>query len=155
MTVLHIEWLLYYSRCLFSVLEMDSRYKWWVTSPNTHCSLLLINHFYAYNVLTRITWKLQVVCKCSAYRTTGILSETFFVCFNIALQIRLESYGPRHVSVVLWYHIVCVYILLAHVKRYCSNGIGRVWNGILYLGYGSSFKINTVKKWKTLIDENL
>ena len=33
-------------------------------------------------------------------------------------------------------------------------GIGLVQNGVLYLRYGSSFRINTVKRCKTLIDEN-
>ena len=48
----------------------------------------------------RTTWKLQVVLECSPYLTTAILSETFFVCFRVALEIQLESYGPRHASVV-------------------------------------------------------
>ena len=71
--------------------------------------------FYVYSVLRRITWKLQVVHECSAYRTTAILSETFFVCFRLALGIRLKSYGPRHASVVFWYHIVCIYILQSRI----------------------------------------
>ena len=65
--------------------------------------------FYAYSVLKRITWKLKVVRERSSYRTTAILSETIFVCFRVALGIRLESFGPRHASVVFWYHILCVY----------------------------------------------
>ena len=72
-------------------------------------------HFYAYSVLGHITWKLQVVHECSAYQTTVILSEIFFLWFRVALEIRLESYGPRHTSIVLWYHIACVYILQAHI----------------------------------------
>ena len=101
--------------CIFSVLELDSRYKWRVMPPNTHRNLFPIGHFYAYSVLRCTTWKLQVVCKCSVYWTTAILSETFFVCIIITLEIRLESYGPRHASVVLRYHIVCVYILQARI----------------------------------------
>ena len=69
---------------------------------------LFDNPFYAYSVLRCITWKVQVVHECSAYRTTAILSE-IFVWFRVAIQIRLESYSPRHTSVVLWYHIVCIY----------------------------------------------
>ena len=30
MDILHIEWLLYYRRCLLSVLELDAKYDWWV-----------------------------------------------------------------------------------------------------------------------------
>ena len=29
--------------------------------------------------------------------------------FRVALEIQLESYGPRHASVVLWYDILCAY----------------------------------------------
>ena len=49
--ILHIEWLLYYRKCLFSVLELDARYEWRVTPPNTHRSLFLISHFCVYSVL--------------------------------------------------------------------------------------------------------
>ena len=52
--VLHVESLLYYHRCLFSVLELDSKYKGRVTLPNTHRSLFPISHFYANSVLRRI-----------------------------------------------------------------------------------------------------
>ena len=51
--------------------------------------------------------KLQILCGCSSYRTTAILSETFFVWFRVALEIQLESYGLRHSSVIIWY-VVCV-----------------------------------------------
>ena len=54
-----------------------------------------------------ITWKLQLICERSTYRTTAMLSGTFFVCFRVAWEIQLKSYGPRHASVVLWYSIVC------------------------------------------------
>ena len=42
----------------------------------------------------------EKVRECSAFRTTGMLSETFFVWFRVPLDIRLESYGPRRASVV-------------------------------------------------------
>ena len=70
--VLHIKkWLFYYQRCLFSVLELDARYESWVIPSNMHCSLFLISHFCIYSVLRDITWKLQVICGCSAYWTTA------------------------------------------------------------------------------------
>ena len=78
-------------------------------SPKTHRSLFPMSHFCVYSVLRHITWKLQVICGRSAYRTTAILSETFFVWFRVALEIWLESYGLRHASAVLWYSIVCIY----------------------------------------------
>ena len=50
------------------------------------------------------------MCGRSAYRTTALLSETFFAVFRVALEIRLsESFAPRYALVVLWYYIVCVY----------------------------------------------
>ena len=101
--VLHIQLMLYYRRCIFSVLELDSRYNWRVTLQNTHCNLFPIGHFYEYSVHRPTTWKLRVVLECSAYRTTAIVSETFLVCFRVSLEIRMESYGLRQASVVFWY----------------------------------------------------
>ena len=49
--VLNIEWLLYTQRCLFSVLELDARYEWRGTTPNTHRSLFPISHFCVHSVL--------------------------------------------------------------------------------------------------------
>ena len=56
------------------VLELDSRYKWRVTPPNTHHNRFLMR-------------KLQVVLECSAYQTTDMLSETFFAWFRVTLEI--------------------------------------------------------------------
>ena len=91
--ILHIEWLLYYRRCLFSVLDLRARYNWWVTTPNTHHSFFLIWHLC---ILPRITWKLQVVYRHSTYWTTSLLLKTFLEQFRVAWEIQLESYGPRH-----------------------------------------------------------
>ena len=65
MDVLHIEWLLYYWKCLFSVLELDARYNWQVMAPNMHHNPFAISHLY---VITHITWKLQVTHDCSTIR---------------------------------------------------------------------------------------
>ena len=65
-----------------------------------------------------ITWKLQVIYGRSAYRMTAILSETFFVWFRVALEIRLKSYGPRHTLVLLWYDIVCMYTASLYIHYY-------------------------------------
>ena len=69
------------------------------------------------------TWKVQDIYGCSADRTTAILSETFFVWFRCAREIWLESYGPRHKSVVLWHNIVCVYCkpVIAHIAIWCET----------------------------------
>ena len=61
-----------------------------------------------YSVFRHKTQKLKVICGRSAYWTTAMLSETFFVWFRVAREIRLGNYSPRHASVVLWYSIVCV-----------------------------------------------
>ena len=112
MDILHIKWLLYYWRCLFSVLEVDVRYKWWVVAPNMHSSFLSKGHNLC--ILTGITWKLQVIYEHSAYWTTAILSETFFVWFSVSWEIRLESYSNRHTLFVLWYNTVCLYCKPVH-----------------------------------------
>ena len=57
--------------------------------------------------------KLQVVR--SAYRTVALLSKTFLVWFRVSWEIQLESYGPRHASVILWYFIACKYCKHVHV----------------------------------------
>ena len=68
-----------------------------------------ISNFCVYSVLRHITWKLQVICGSLAYWTTAMLSETLFVWLRVALEIQLESYGPRHTSVILWYMTLYAY----------------------------------------------
>ena len=91
-------------------------------APNMHCSVFSIRHLC---ILTHIVWKLLVVHKCSAYRMTALLSETFLEWFRVACVIRLESYSPRHTSVVLWYNNVCVYRkpvdMYIHVREFCCH----------------------------------
>ena len=93
-------------RDVYFLLELDARYEWRVMAPNIHHSFFPISHL---RVLTHITWKLQVLYGCSAYQITALLRKTFLVWFRVAREIQLESYGPRHTSVVLWCKIVCVY----------------------------------------------
>ena len=104
-------WLLCYWRCLFPVLELDVRYDWWAITPNMHHSPFSISNLY---ILTRITWKLQVIYEHSAYWTTPLLLKTFLVCIRVAWRIQLESYSTRHASVVLWYNILWVYCKPVH-----------------------------------------
>ena len=68
--------------------------------PSRRCAVrkrFPINHLC---ILTRITWKLQVVHGHSAYRTTALLLGTFLVWLRVAWEIWLESYNPRHASVI-------------------------------------------------------
>ena len=72
MEVLHVQWLHYYWRCLFSVLNQDMRYHWRVLTPWTRCSLFRISHL---SVLTHITWKLAGCIWTSANQMTAISWE--------------------------------------------------------------------------------
>ena len=105
--------LLYYLWCAISVLKLDAKYNSQVMAPNTHCSLFPISHLC---VLTRPSRKLKVIYERSAYWMTAIQLETFLEWFRVASDIWLESYGPRHALVVLWYNIVCVYCKLMHTS---------------------------------------
>ena len=59
-------------------------------------------------------WKLQVIYGHSAYRTTPLLWDTFFVWFRFALEIQLESYSPRHAHCLIW-HCVCLLQVLIYI----------------------------------------
>ena len=119
MPTFYISRLLYYRRCLFLCQS-------WMQDMNgklrlqAHITVFAISHLYVYNVLRHITWKLQVICGRSAYRTTAILSEAFFVWFRVALEIRLESYSSRNAT-VLWYNIVCVYCEPMYTLPFCMQ----------------------------------
>ena len=92
---------------------------WMVSYASKYASQSLSDkQSYAYSVLRRITWKLQVILGYSGYQTTAILSETFFVLFRFAIEIQLESYDPRHALVVLWYDIVCMYCKPAYISLF-------------------------------------
>ena len=54
----------------------------------------------------------------SAYQMTALVSETFFVWFRVAWEVKLESYGPRHASVILWYNILCICCKLVHTSLF-------------------------------------
>ena len=99
------------------MLELDVKCDWWVMTPNTHHNLFLISHLC---ILTSIhvTWKLQVIYERSAHQTTALLWVTFLVCCRVAWEIQLESYRPRHTSVVSWYNIVCVYCKCIHASLF-------------------------------------
>ena len=118
MNILQIEWLLYYWRWLFSVLELDARYDWQVMAPNTHRSVFPISHLC---ILTCIAWKLHVIYGHSAYWMTALLLETFLEWFRVAWEIWLESYGPRHALVILSHNIVCVYCKPVHTQQLKNN----------------------------------
>ena len=53
---------------------------------------------------------------------TAVLSETLLVRFRVAREIRLESYGPRYASIILWHNTVCVYAMQAcvYIALWCA-----------------------------------
>ena len=82
---------------------------WLASYGSKHVSQCLSGKQFV-RMYTHITWKVQVIYWTFAYRTTALQSETFLVCFRVAWEIQLESFGPRYASVVLWYNIVCVHV---------------------------------------------
>ena len=120
---------------LSSVLELDViyMYDWQMTPPNTHHSYFPTSHLCVH---THITWRLQVICGRSAYGMIALLLDTFLMWFRVVRENQLESYGPRHASVVVWYiAILCTtmhdnkthvpYDCIIHTKRrlYCQRCI--------------------------------
>ena len=100
------------------MLEQDVRCNWQVMPLNMHRSVFPISYLC---LITCIIWKLQVVYVCSTYQKTALLSETFLVWFRVSWEIRLESYGSRHASVILWYNIVCLYCKPVHALLFLCN----------------------------------
>ena len=119
MDVLHIEWLVYYRRCLFFV---RAGCEWQMARYGSkHTSQSLSNkpfvHTYTQNLKT--SGHTVYMYGCSAYQMTAILLETFFVWFKITWKIQLESSTPdTHRSfsdATLCVHTASSYI---HVHRY-------------------------------------
>ena len=124
MEVVHIEWLLYYWTCLFSVLKLDTRYDWQLLTPNSHNRFFPIIHLC---VVTSIAWKVQVIHGRSAYQMIALLLETFLVWLRLAWEIRLDNYGRRHILVALWYIQQCVYKLQACTYIHRSLVLNYTW----------------------------
>ena len=91
-----------------------------VSCSSKHSSQCLSDKPFLRNIIHVVfldtTRKLQVLRGRSAYRTTPILSETFFVLFRFALEIQLESYSLRHASVVV--DIVYLYCRPVHTSLF-------------------------------------
>ena len=110
-------WMLYISNDCHTIRHIQ------FLVPNTRHSLFPIYHLC---ILTRITWKLQVVHECSAYPTTALLSKTLFVWFKVAWETRLKNYAPTHALIIFWYKIVCadckpVHTLLFRAKLHTTT----------------------------------
>ena len=108
---LPIKQLLYNWRCLFSQPEQYARYDWQDMAPNTHHSPFPIRHFV--RTYTHVTWKLQVLYGYFAYRTNGLLSETFRVWLWSCMRDPTGELWPQTcIGRSLIQHCVC--ILQAH-----------------------------------------
>ena len=64
---------------------------------------------------------LQVIYERSAYGMPAIWSDTFFEWFRFEWDIPLESYSPKHASVVLWYNIVCIQQAHWYIAIWCVS----------------------------------
>ena len=84
---------IYYRRYLFTGLEMYARYDRWIMDPNMHRNHFLIQNFVC---TTHITWKLQVVHRCSTYWMTALLLEMSIFYDRAGCKMRLTSFGSKH-----------------------------------------------------------
>ena len=112
---LHIKKLLYTKICSLWVLELDTRHDWWVMAPNTHHSLIRVDHLC---ILTHTSRKLF---GWSTKWTTALLSDIFLVWFRVTQTIQLGSYRQRHTSNVLLYNIACVYCKSIYKPLFCAQ----------------------------------
>ena len=85
-----------------------------------HHSLFSVSHLC---VFRRITWNYRSysVDRCGPYLTTALQSMTLLVWFRIAMEIRLESYGPRLMSIVLWCNLVFVLLACTYIAIWCAT----------------------------------
>ena len=92
--VLHTERLIYYRRCLLSVLELDARYEWRVTPPNTHRSRFPVVLKNMWNFTLSYVDFHPIICGRSTYPTTTVLLEKFFVWFRVAWETDWTATAP-------------------------------------------------------------
>ena len=64
------------------------------------------------------TYIYTCVYECSTYLNNCSTIIDFLVWFRVVWEIRLESYGPRDTSVILWYNIVYVYCKPIHTSLF-------------------------------------
>ena len=84
-------------------------------SPSTHRSLFLI---WDLCILIHITWKLQVTYGLSAFRTTGLLSETFLCAIQLCESPNWRAVAPDYISRFLIQHCVYMYNASLYLNRY-------------------------------------
>ena len=114
MDIIHIEWMHYHQRCVFSVLELDVRYDWWVMGPNTYESFFPISYLC---VLICITKPIQVVYGHSAYHTTTLNPRHFLCCLELHERSNWRATAPdmhRSISDTT----LCAYTASLYIQRY-------------------------------------
>ena len=128
---------------LFSVLELDARYKLWVTPSNRHHSLFSVSHFCVYSVLrnnlniTGHRWTfsisnywyiirniISVVYSCTRDPTGELRPETRIGRSLIQHCVRILQ---AHLYIIIWYATMTdnethvPYDCLLHTKRRLYN----------------------------------
>ena len=76
--------------------------------------------------------------------------------FRVTLGIKLESYGPRHASVVLCYDIVCVYCKFVYTSLFgtqlsLTTKLTYVMTAYMYYTPNNGFPDNDVSFYKNKV----
>ena len=94
--------------------------KLWLESYGSkHASWSLSKKLFVHTNMYNL--KLQVIYGHCASWTSALLSEIFLVCIRVTWEIWLESSGTRHISVILWYNIVCIVWARTFVAICCAT----------------------------------
>ena len=97
-------------------VRLNVRYDWRVMGPNTHHGLFPISSLCALITHTSETmWHIWTFCISNGHSTIEYIP---CVCVRVAWEIWLESYGPRHASVILQYTTLCVYTASPYIHCY-------------------------------------
>ena len=83
--------------------------------------------------------------------TTALLLKTFLVCVRFAWKIQLESYSPRHASVIVWYNSVCIlealHTLLLVAQLYLTTKL--IYLMTAYYTPNDNFTVNNILFYKS------
>ena len=112
-----IEWLLYYRKCLFFMLELNIRYNWQIMAPNTHRRFFFSKPFVSLHAQLE-NYRLYMD---GQHIEWLLYYQTFLVWFTVARETQLESYCPWHALVVLWYNIVRIYCKPVHTSLFSAQ----------------------------------
>ena len=122
-SVLPIERLFYYWRCLFSKLKLYARYDRWDMASNTHHNLFPIWHFVCActHTCNLKTIGHTPVYGCYTYQTTAPLSEISVFCVRAGCKIQLASSSSKNISQSLFDKP------FVHTYKHNLKTTGRIW----------------------------